>query len=370
MLCAGLLRAENRVTVRGAYYREASTRVVQPVVEIRNDLPGGIDLGAHVLVDAITSASVAAGNAMDSIFTEFRSEAGIGMGKTFGPTRIGVAYRYSAESDYWSHGLSLALTRKLWQDTGTLSVSLGRGWDQVGSRFRTPACIPTDKQGQPRGTTCPLGIYFGGIAYSQVLSPTLLAQASYELSYSDGFQANLYRSVPNLGYEDVPGKRLRHALAARVAKYLTAIRMGVQLHYRYYRDQYPGFRDDGFKDDPWDLNGHMVEGRIYRGLTSDLEIRLAYRYYRQGSVSFWCDWIASPGCYGPGTRVYTSDPKLGPLRTSFPEAKLFWTAHRLRGVPVLGWLSDGTFEISYGYLFQSTSFGNAHLLQTAYSLPY
>ena len=27
-------RAENEVTIRGAYYREPSTRVIQPVVEI------------------------------------------------------------------------------------------------------------------------------------------------------------------------------------------------------------------------------------------------------------------------------------------------------------------------------------------------
>jgi len=48
-------RADNEVTIRGAYYREPSTRVIQPVVEISKDLPGGFDVRAHYLVDTITS---------------------------------------------------------------------------------------------------------------------------------------------------------------------------------------------------------------------------------------------------------------------------------------------------------------------------
>ena len=52
-------RAEDRVTVRGAYYREASTRVVQPMLQLSTDLPEGFDLSATALVDAISSAAPA-----------------------------------------------------------------------------------------------------------------------------------------------------------------------------------------------------------------------------------------------------------------------------------------------------------------------
>jgi hypothetical protein len=52
--------AENLVTVRAVYFREPSTRVVQPIVEIARDLPAGWDVRANYLLDAITSASVAA----------------------------------------------------------------------------------------------------------------------------------------------------------------------------------------------------------------------------------------------------------------------------------------------------------------------
>ena len=58
---AGPVRADDYVSVRGVYYREPSTRVIQPMVEVERDSPSGIDVGAHFLVDAITSASLPPG---------------------------------------------------------------------------------------------------------------------------------------------------------------------------------------------------------------------------------------------------------------------------------------------------------------------
>ena len=70
-------RADDYVSVRGAYYREASTRVIQPMVEVIRESPSGLDVGAHFLVDAITSASIAAGTSVDNVFTEVRDEVGL-----------------------------------------------------------------------------------------------------------------------------------------------------------------------------------------------------------------------------------------------------------------------------------------------------
>ena len=58
------------------------------------------------------------------------------------------------------------------------------------------------------------------------------------------------------------------------------------------------------------------------------------------------------------------------LKGSMPEVKLTWDAYRLRGVPFLGWFSEGALSVSYAYFIQNTSFGNAHLLQMGYTLPY
>ena len=178
-----------------------------------------------------------------------------------------------------------------------------------------------------------------------------------ELEYLDGYQASLYRAVPNLGFEVVPSTRLREIATARAAYYVPSSSTGFQLQYRYYHDS-------------WDIDAHMIEGRVFQSLTRDLELRASYRYYTQTPSYFWCDWMAFPGCYGANATLYTSDPKLQHVHTSMPEVKLTWDAYRLRGVPFFGWFSEGSFSVSYAYYIQNTTFGNAHLLQMGYTLPY
>lgn len=355
-------RAEDYVTVRGAYYREPSTRVIQPIVEVERDSPSGIDVSAHFLVDAITSASIAAGTATDAIFTEVRTEAGLRVRKRWDRTEATIGYKYSAESDYWSHAFGGSVARRFWGDTARLALSGGASFDRA--QARGPVACPA------KPADCSLTGIYGGVAYTQVVSPVMIAQASAESAYLDGFQGNLYRVVPMLGVEKLPEKRLRNALSARVAYYVPPAALGFQLHYRYYFDVFPG-APPADSPDPWNIWGHMIEARIYKTLTPDLEVRLSYRQYFQSNAEFWCDTIERPGCYGPGTPLYYStDVKLGKVHTEFPEAKLLWDANALAGTPFFGWFAAGTFEISYGYYMQSTSYADAHVLQMGYRMPY
>src|SRR5207253_10248862 len=66
----------NTLVLRGNYYRDRNTRVVQPALEIQKELASGTQLGAHYLLDALTSASVAAGLVRAQPFTELRNEPG------------------------------------------------------------------------------------------------------------------------------------------------------------------------------------------------------------------------------------------------------------------------------------------------------
>jgi hypothetical protein len=343
--------ADNLIMVRGAYFREASTRVVQPVVEVWQDLPQGFDIKTHYLLDAITSASVAAGTTSDSIFTELRNEVGLAVGWTHNHLRTALGYSYSAESDYWAHALALSSQYRFWGDSATLHVNAGLGWDGSWPRTRTPNC-PTANE-----FICRLTSYFAAVGYTQVWSPTFVTHISLEGSFLDGYQASLYRAVPNLGFENVKSERLRGVVSPRAAYYLPSSHTGFQLQYRYYRDD-------------WGISAQMVEGRVFQRLTPDLEARFSYRYYTQTPADFWCDWMAISNCYPPNAQFYTGDPKLGPVGTSMPEIKLMWDAVSLRGVPFVGWFSEGTFDISYGRYFQNTTFGNAHLVQMGYTLPY
>jgi hypothetical protein len=378
VVAAGRAWAEDYVAVRGVYYREASTRVIQPMVELLRESPS-VDVGAHFLVDAITSASIAAGTSVDNVFTEVRDEAGFRVRKRFDRSDATLSYRYSAESDYWSHSIGAALGTRLWDDTATLRLSLGRSFDTMSAKGRTPDCRPN----MP-AQFCTLNTWFAGVSYSQVLSPVALAQISYETAYLNGFQGNLYRMVSSLmRYEYLPEQRMRNAITPRIAYYLPRSQTGFQLHYRFYFDFYPG--EHATPSDPWFLIAHTIEARLYQQLTPTVEIRLLLRYYRQNHARFWCDAprpsrlgptefcaVATdpPAGYQADAHYYTADPKLGPVTTTYPEVKIIWDADALRTVPFLGWFSAGTFEISYGYYFQNTSFGNAHVLQTGYTLPY
>ena len=66
----------------------------------------------------------------------------------------------------------------------------------------------------------------------------------------------------------------------------------------------------------------------------------------------------------------SSDPTIGPVRTEYPEVKLIWDATSWESIPFFRWFAAGTFEISYGRYFQNDAFGDAHVLQTGYSMPY
>jgi hypothetical protein len=364
-LLEGRALADGYVTVRGAYYREPSTRVIQPTVEVERDkdiAPGvGIDVKAHYLVDAITSASLAAGTAVDEVFTETRNEVGFAVRGRYNSSDLTLSYRYSAESDYWSHGVFGSLGTRFWGDTSRLTASAGVTLDEMSRRGRTPECA------KPPDTSCPLDSYYAGVGYTQILSPVALAQASLEGAWLEGFQGNLYRSVPNFGYERLPGTRVRTAAAVRFAYFIPSVGVALRLHYRYYVDFGPGVPFDG---DPWHVQSHMIEGRVYVPMTRTLDVRLTFRQYLQSNANVWCDLVANPSCYDASAMFYTTDPKLSPVWTSYPELQLVWRAEPLADVPVLGWISGGTFAISYGRFIQNTSYDFAHVLQMGYTLPY
>ncbi len=339
------------MSLRGVYFREPSTRVVQPMVQLTKDLPGSVDLGVHYLLDAITSASVAAGNFQDQLLTEHRHETGVAVGKTIDHTRVGVSYRYSREPDYLSHTAGLSFSQGVWQNSGLVALNLA---------------ATRDTNRPINGTPNPLKVYFGGLSYTQALSPTTVAQLGYEMAYLHGYMANAYLRDPNLGREQVPDVRVRNVVAARIAHLFPDMGTGLQLHYRYYVDQAAAFRLF-----PWGLQSHSIEGRVYQRLGRDFEVRLSYRYHTQGAAEFYCATApGAPGCYGQFPQFHSIDVKLGALATHLPEIRITWDARALGNFAPLRWSARGTFELSYGYFWQSTPYGGGHLLQAGYSLPF
>ena len=378
VLLAPPARAEDRLSVRTAYFREASTRVVQPMLEVTKDLPQGYEVGAQVMVDAISSASIGQGATSDSVFTEKRYEGSLSAGRTMDLLKVQLFGRMSDEPDYKSASVGLSLSRELWERTGVLTVSAAYTHDSI----EPPRIIHAPDT---------LDVAFAGVSYTQVLSPTVVAQASYEFFHNTGLMTNPYLAHANLGEDKAPRKRLRHALALRAGKFIPEADLGLQLAYRFYFDQ-ESFTSIG----AWGMTAHTLEARVYKTLLRDLEVRLAYRFHAQTAANFWCnsrpDSGGDIGCYPMGAEYHTVDVKFGNYTTHLPEGKLIWELRALTGMPVLGFLAPGALDLSYSYYFENTAYGmlftdrnapplignvpltrshgGAHYIQTGYSLPF
>ena len=79
---------------------------------------------------------------------------------------------------------------------------------------------------------------------------------------------------------------MRNAITPRIAYYFPRTETGLQLHYRFYFDFYPG--EPATPSDPWLITSHTIEARVYQQVTPTLQVRLLFRYYRQSHASFWC----------------------------------------------------------------------------------
>jgi hypothetical protein len=393
LLCALLPRpahAQGELVVRGNYWRDRNTRVIQPTVEISKELPTGTIIGAHYLLDAITSASVAAGVLRDQPFTELRNEVGFNLQQRFRNWIFGAGYSYSAESDYWAHTLTTAAAVELFQKTTTLGLTTSYGSDSVAQRMGPTLYNP-----------------LGGLqtfrlvaSWSQVLTKTLVLNLNYELGIlgvgdgkgkvtgtpdaSTGWQANPYRTV-NLGgapsRETVPYQRIRQSAAAALY-WLLPTHIPV-LRYIAFRPSYRFYWDD------WGLITHTPELRTIVAI-GPTELRVTGRFYTQNAASFWSQTKDGLPFYPGGLGLhcttcalgasqrgsyFTADPKLGPFRAAFFEVRLLVKLDFLRRVrvPPFRWLADGIVQVSYGHYFNGgyahTAFGDAEVAGLDFAFP-
>src|SRR5262249_11455120 len=336
----GLARAQDvtqQVDVHGFYYKETSTRVVQPRMEVLAQIPRTSTLvGAEYSLDAISSASIAAGNRVsDNILTEYRNQVGARVVQSLNrlrlpvPARVGANYLRSRESDYDSDTVGGQASVDLFERNTTWTLAYSHSFDTVYDRPRRTRRDSLDTD-------------FLSLSVAQLLSPTSVGVVGFEYAYLNGFQQNPYRTVATAGNlnEVVPLIRNRYTAFGRVAKLLPASGTTVQAIYRFYHDD-------------WGLNANTLEGRLYQDVTPNLDVRLAYRYYTQGHAYF------AKARYD--TRVdqaYTSDPKLFAFDSHYIEGQARLHLSGLHGLHFWGWFENGFVEATFGVLYSGSTFGN------------
>ena len=343
------------VAFRGNYWRDRNTRVFNPTVDVRQELPNRVGVNAHYMLDAITSASQAAGASSDMPFTELRHEAGLGVDIPLpGKTTLSANYSYSTESDYFSHNAGVRGKFNLFQDNTALVFGIDYGHNVVAKRMG-PSVYAT------KGVLQTVHLV---ALWTQVLSKRLLGTASYELTYGSGYMNNVYRPVPGeerLEVENLPTERVRHVGAlslhamipfdSTLVPHLT-LRAGARVHY-----------------DSWDLRAFNPEIAAYLPI-GPIELRGLFGFYTQGEVAFYRhEGDGLPGVfpgspyYKSGTireiQYYTSDTKLGSYNTYTAELQLKWRLSFVRGPgAVRQRLSRTVIELTGGMWFADQAVGN------------
>jgi hypothetical protein len=357
-IAASPARGDGTLEARGVYYKERSTRVVQPMLDAMFDAGvHGVATG-HFLVDAITSASASSGASGSTPFTEKRYEGGLGYAHQLGDLTIGADAKYSTESDYTSTYAGLRAQLELNQKNTVLGLGGGASFDTVSAAAAQGlGATPTLRCDADHAAeaSCALHVYalYGSI--SQIVSPNAVIGASADLGVLHGFQSNPYRQAivgDSLITERHPLARNREAFAVSGRYYIAPTRTTVIGAYRYYRDS-------------WHIHAHTPEVRVVQELGSDIDLAVRYRYYTQDGAYFF-----HPR-YPPDdlamTQYVSDDVKLSTFTGQTFEAKL---GVRGEAVSLPGLWAAARFEGIFEYSIQNNRFGNAVVAHVALTLPF
>jgi hypothetical protein len=359
-LAAAPTHADGTLAVRGVYYKERATRVMQPMLD------GAFEAGerglvtGHLLVDAITSASQSSGAVNTEPFTEKRHEGGIGYTHQGDGWKVGGDTKYSSEPDYTSFYLGARGELELAQKNATVGVGGGLGRDTIsgGPASGLAQLMLQCKLGAPETPECDLQTYALYVSASHVLSRTAVVGVSADFVAMRGYMSNPYRSAivgtgTSVGTlrERHPTDRNRTAIAASARYHVRATDTTLVGSYRFYRDN-------------WELRAHTPELRAIQEVGDGIDATLRYRLHRQTKKAFFYEERYE---MADEDDFLSDDVKLSKFTSHTIEAKLGLLGEVFE-LPDR-WAS-ARFETILQYVVQNNRFGNAVVAHAALTIPY
>jgi hypothetical protein len=344
---AGPAAAEGLLSMRGGYFKEKSTLVEQPMLDLEMDAGRRGILDAHVLVDGITSASSATGAPNE--FSERRYEVGLGYTWDLRGARAGGRVQYSIERDYTSAVVSVHGDKDLAEKNALVRVALGAGRETV----TNGVAVDQGGLGTPRQSE-DLTRWFASVSLSQILTPELVAGLTYDLMFNEGYQANIYRLVfggMTPAPERVPNDRVRHAVFVNLRGFFCPTGTTAVVGYRFYVDD-------------WGIQAHTPEVRLIQDIVDGLELRVRYRAHVQTQADFYQDVYSQAQI--DNDPFITDDEKLSSMHTQTIGGRLSM-ALGLLGIG--GRWGAARLELQADYYQQSTAFGNAFIGQLGLDVP-
>ncbi|MFT3693709.1 MAG: DUF3570 domain-containing protein [Kofleriaceae bacterium] len=253
------------------------TTVISPLVQGTADVTPDTTVTLGYVADVVSSASVdIVSQASPTTIHDTRQQVSGSASHTIGSSKIHGGYSFSHENDYLSHSLNAGIDQEMFDKNTTLSLGYALNLNTVGRR---------DDDNFSRSLTN----HSLSLSWTQIVTPTLLTQLTYELGYADGFQSSPYRFVPIRQTMDAapsewvmetdPDTRFRHALVIG-ANHAIGEGSSIQGDYRIYHDT-------------WGITSHTIGARLFTHLTPKLELRLRERFYTQGRASFYQETYTS-----------------------------------------------------------------------------
>jgi len=258
----------------------------------------GLEIGAHVLVDAVSSASVDVVSAATNRWTESRIETGGRVTKSIRSiVDLGLTYVHSQENDWRSHSVQGTLGKDFFAKNTRVDLGYGYTGNQVG-RANDPNFEDE------------LAVHSLQLGLTQIIDAKTLLSATYSAQLSSGYHASPYRFVRlgNTGVgmpESHPTSRRRQALTFRALRSLHR-RVALDGSYRIYGDD-------------WGIVSHTATVALRFQPLESVVARIRVRGYTQGQASFYREQ------YMDAMTHMTSDRELSKFWDLGTGVKVRWT---------------------------------------------
>ena len=267
---AGVL-PEDRADALYHRYDGGGVTIDGPSLLVRKKFAEKYSVAANFYMDMVSSASIDVVTTA-SPYTETRTQMSAALDALNGKTQYSVNFTNSDENDYTANSASLDISQDMFGDLTNVSFGFSRGWDEVRKRGDADFSEPIDRSTYRVGVT-------------QILTPTLMVGANYELVTDEGFLNNPYRSVRYLdpgsasGFafqpEVYPHTRTSNA-AALNARYFLPYRAAVHGEYRFFTDT-------------WGSDANTVQVGYTHPWGKQWIFELSYRWYDQSAADFYAD---------------------------------------------------------------------------------
>lgn len=240
---------------------------------------------------------------LDYGFKDQRYAIDLGYSTLLNPaTRASFGASYSTEHDYRSISLNAGLSKDFFNANTTLSGAINIEFDTSKPFFGTPEPL-TLMSGEAKSGKDSKSVFSGVFGVTQVMNRYWLAQLSYSIGTTNGYQSDPYRIISVV--DPVSGEPLRYLYESRPR---SRIRQSVYLGNKVALGPTVADISARLYHDSWGIDSLTAEVSERVPITSRFYVEPHARYYTQTAADFFKDYLVGGD---PLPDFASSDSRLG-----------------------------------------------------------